>query len=137
MQPPVPGGWPGLHLPNVRLEWQLGPAEACLNGPSASQILIVEGGSGNIKWELDLHSGSGTPAPATLPTADHRSLFLFWGDYQPGRNGTVSARASYSSGGGAGGAACLLALPVALALPLGSSAWPEPQQASSPGLRGF
>nr|XP_056722219.1 protein FAM234A [Euleptes europaea] len=54
------------------------------------KVLIVEGSSGSIQWELDLLLGAGTPAPGTLPTADHRSLFLFWGDYQPGHNGTGS-----------------------------------------------
>ncbi|XP_060116648.1 protein FAM234A [Heteronotia binoei] len=54
------------------------------------KVLVVEGSSGNIKWEMDFLSGVGTPSPATLLTADHRSFFLFWGDYQPGRNRTGS-----------------------------------------------
>ncbi|XP_054848645.1 protein FAM234A [Eublepharis macularius] len=58
--------------------------------PNRKKILIVEGSSGNIRWDLVLLSGTGTPAPATLATADHRSLFLFWGDYQPGDNRTGS-----------------------------------------------
>ncbi|XP_077173298.1 protein FAM234A isoform X2 [Paroedura picta] len=62
--------------------------------PNRKKILIVEGRSGDLKWELELLSGVGTPGPATLPTADHRSLFLFWGNYQPGQNETGSEGAS-------------------------------------------
>lgn len=55
--------------------------------------MIVESGSGAVQWELKLHWGAGSPAPATLPTADHRSAFLVWGDYQEPGNETVSGAA--------------------------------------------
>ncbi|XP_048349162.1 protein FAM234A isoform X2 [Sphaerodactylus townsendi] len=58
------------------------------------KLQIVEGSYGSIKWEMDLLWRVGTPAPSTLPTADHRSVFLFWGDYQQGDNGTASEEAS-------------------------------------------
>ncbi|XP_014108220.1 PREDICTED: protein ITFG3 [Pseudopodoces humilis] len=54
-------------------------------GPNRKKVMIVESGSGAVQWELELNSGAEGPGPATLPTADHRSAFLLWGDYrQPG-----------------------------------------------------
>ncbi|NXI57352.1 F234A protein, partial [Chloroceryle aenea] len=50
--------------------------------------MIVESGSGAVQWDLKLNSRSGSPGPATLPTADHRSTFLIWGDYQVPGNDT-------------------------------------------------
>ncbi|KAH0632101.1 hypothetical protein JD844_020164 [Phrynosoma platyrhinos] len=58
---------------------------------AGKEVTVVEGTSGDIKWEVELlHPGSGSPRPATLPTADHRSVFLFWGRYQENTNGTGS-----------------------------------------------
>ncbi|KAM6423827.1 protein FAM234A isoform 1-T1 [Liasis olivaceus] len=54
------------------------------------KITIVEGSSGAIKWEVKLLSETRSPKPATLATADRRSVFLFWGLYQEERNGTGS-----------------------------------------------
>uniref|UniRef100_A0A8C5U0A5 Family with sequence similarity 234 member A n=1 Tax=Malurus cyaneus samueli TaxID=2593467 RepID=A0A8C5U0A5_9PASS len=47
-------------------------------------------GSGTVQWDLKLNSGSGNLGPATLSTADHRSAFLIWGDYQEPGNETRS-----------------------------------------------
>ncbi|XP_066054602.1 putative RNA-binding protein Luc7-like 1 isoform X5 [Chamaea fasciata] len=58
-------------------------------GPSRKKVMIVESGSGAVQWELKLNSGAGSPGPATLPTADHRSAFLVWGDYQEPGNETI------------------------------------------------
>ncbi|NXI32532.1 F234A protein, partial [Sterrhoptilus dennistouni] len=58
-------------------------------GLNRKKVMIVESGSGAVQWELKLHSGAGSPAPATLPTADHRSAFLMWGDYQEPGNETI------------------------------------------------
>lgn len=52
--------------------------------------MVVESESGAVQWELQLNSRAGSPGPATLPTADHRSAFLMWGDYQELGNETVS-----------------------------------------------
>ncbi|NXI15540.1 F234A protein, partial [Irena cyanogastra] len=57
-------------------------------GPNRKKFMIVESGSGAVQWELKLNSGPGSPGPATLPTADHRSAFLVWGDYQEPGNET-------------------------------------------------
>ncbi|NXB71393.1 F234A protein, partial [Donacobius atricapilla] len=58
-------------------------------GPNRKKVMIVESGSGAVQWELKLNSGAGSPGPATLPTADHRSAFLVWGDYQEPGNETA------------------------------------------------
>ncbi|NXC30878.1 F234A protein, partial [Campylorhamphus procurvoides] len=52
--------------------------------------MIVEGGSGAVQWDLSLNWRAGSPGPATLSTADRRSVFLFWGDYQEPGNETRS-----------------------------------------------
>ncbi|NXM27280.1 F234A protein, partial [Oxyruncus cristatus] len=52
--------------------------------------MIVEGASGAVQWDLTLNSGAGSPGPATLSTADHRSTFLIWGDYEEPGNETRS-----------------------------------------------
>ncbi|NXU37866.1 F234A protein, partial [Drymodes brunneopygia] len=57
-------------------------------GPNRKKVMIVERGSGAVQWELKLNLGAGSPGPATLPTADHRSAFLMWGDYQEPGNET-------------------------------------------------
>ncbi|XP_034987372.2 protein FAM234A [Zootoca vivipara] len=59
---------------------------------SRKKVLVIGGTSGDTEWEagLQLLSGADTPRPATLPTADRRSIFLFWGLYQRDANGTGS-----------------------------------------------
>ncbi|XP_068062704.1 protein FAM234A [Anomalospiza imberbis] len=57
-------------------------------GPNRKKVMIVESESGAVQWELKLNSGPGSPGPATLSTADHRSAFLMWGDYQEPGNET-------------------------------------------------
>ncbi|NXC44301.1 F234A protein, partial [Penelope pileata] len=52
--------------------------------------MIVEGGSGAVQWDLKLNSRAESPRPATLSTADHRSTFLIWGEYQVAENETRS-----------------------------------------------
>uniref|UniRef100_A0A8C5U0P0 Family with sequence similarity 234 member A n=1 Tax=Malurus cyaneus samueli TaxID=2593467 RepID=A0A8C5U0P0_9PASS len=60
---------------------------------NVSRVMVVESGSGTVQWDLKLNSGSGNLGPATLSTADHRSAFLIWGDYQEPGNETVSGAA--------------------------------------------
>uniref|UniRef100_A0A452IXF5 FAM234A/B beta-propeller domain-containing protein n=1 Tax=Gopherus agassizii TaxID=38772 RepID=A0A452IXF5_9SAUR len=62
-------------------------------GPNMKKVMIVESGSGAVHWELELNSRAGSPRPATLNTADHRSIFLFWGEYQAQANETGSKAA--------------------------------------------
>ncbi|NXQ34426.1 F234A protein, partial [Alaudala cheleensis] len=57
-------------------------------GHNRKKVMIIESGSGAVQWELQLDSGAGSPGPATLSTADHRSAFLIWGDYQEPGNET-------------------------------------------------
>uniref|UniRef100_A0A8C9FAC1 Family with sequence similarity 234 member A n=1 Tax=Pavo cristatus TaxID=9049 RepID=A0A8C9FAC1_PAVCR len=57
---------------------------------NVSRVMIVEGGSGAVQWDLKLNSRAESPRPATLSTADHRSTFLIWGEYQVAGNETVT-----------------------------------------------
>uniref|UniRef100_A0A8B9PSS5 Family with sequence similarity 234 member A n=1 Tax=Apteryx owenii TaxID=8824 RepID=A0A8B9PSS5_APTOW len=62
-------------------------------GPNRKKVMIVEAGSGAVQWDLKLNSRPESPGPATLSTADHRSTFLFWGEYQIPGNETRSEAA--------------------------------------------
>ncbi|XP_074741752.1 protein FAM234A [Strix uralensis] len=59
-------------------------------GPNMKKVMIVESGSGAVQWDLKLSSRAKSPGPATLSTADHRSAFLIWGEYQVPGNETRS-----------------------------------------------
>uniref|UniRef100_A0ABM5EZG9 Protein FAM234A n=1 Tax=Pogona vitticeps TaxID=103695 RepID=A0ABM5EZG9_9SAUR len=59
--------------------------------PMRKKVLMVEGASGDIEWEVELLSQEDNPRAATLATADHRSAFLFWGLYPENTNGTGSS----------------------------------------------
>ncbi|KFW12503.1 Protein ITFG3, partial [Eurypyga helias] len=59
-------------------------------GPNRKKVMIVESGSGAVQWDLKLNSRVESPEPATLSTADHRSTFLIWGEYQAAGNETRS-----------------------------------------------
>ncbi|XP_051488475.1 protein FAM234A isoform X1 [Apus apus] len=58
--------------------------------PNRKKVMIVESGSGAVQWDLKLNWRAGSPGPATLSTADHRSAFLLWGEYQAAGNQTRS-----------------------------------------------
>ncbi|XP_009993786.1 PREDICTED: protein ITFG3 [Chaetura pelagica] len=58
--------------------------------PNRKKVMIVESGSGAVQWDLKLSWREGSPGPAALPTADHRSAFLLWGEYQAAGNQTRS-----------------------------------------------
>lgn len=54
------------------------------------QILLLDLSSGAVLWSHLLPSSSRDPHSASLMTADHRSVFFFWGLHQPvGTNETV------------------------------------------------
>ncbi|KFV46729.1 Protein ITFG3, partial [Tyto alba] len=59
-------------------------------GPNMKKVMIVESGSGAVQWDLKLNSRAESPGPAILSTADHRSAFLIWGEYQVPGNETRS-----------------------------------------------
>lgn len=59
-------------------------------GPNRKKVMIVEGGSGAVQWDLKLNSRAESPGLATLSTADHRSTFLIWGEYNVAGNETGS-----------------------------------------------
>uniref|UniRef100_A0A8I3MFP6 Protein FAM234A n=1 Tax=Canis lupus familiaris TaxID=9615 RepID=A0A8I3MFP6_CANLF len=56
------------------------PAVVIENGTGTNrQILLLDLGSGAILWNQALPGLPGDPQSASLPTADHRSAFFFWG----------------------------------------------------------
>ncbi|XP_057551552.1 protein FAM234A [Hippopotamus amphibius kiboko] len=60
------------------------PAVVIENGTSSNrQILLLDLGSGAILWGQALPGLPGDPSSASLPTADHRSAFFFWGLHEP------------------------------------------------------
>ncbi|XP_061329341.1 protein FAM234A [Pezoporus flaviventris] len=75
----------GYYKPNV-----LGIVLESEIGPNRKKVMVVESGSGTVQWNLKLNSRAESPGPATLPTADHRSTFLIWGEYQVPGNETRS-----------------------------------------------
>lgn len=59
-------------------------------GVNRKKVMILESTSGSVHWELEINYKPGSPKPATLRTGDHRSTFLFWGDFQMETNSTDS-----------------------------------------------
>ncbi|XP_041603885.1 protein FAM234A [Vulpes lagopus] len=56
------------------------PAVVIENGTGTDrQILLLDLGSGAVLWSQALPGLPGDPQSASLPTADHRSAFFFWG----------------------------------------------------------
>uniref|UniRef100_A0A8D0FTV5 Family with sequence similarity 234 member A n=1 Tax=Strix occidentalis caurina TaxID=311401 RepID=A0A8D0FTV5_STROC len=68
-----------INAQNLQTLWTL----------NTSRVMIVESGSGAVQWDLKLNSRAKSPGPATLSTADHRSAFLIWGEYQLGTHGQL------------------------------------------------
>ena len=56
------------------------------------QVLLLDLGSGAVLWSQALPGLPGDPPSASLPTADHRSAFFFWGVHKTtGSNQTVES----------------------------------------------
>lgn len=56
------------------------PAVVIENGTGIDrQILFLDVSSGAVLWSQTLPSFPGSPSSTSLPTADHRSAFFFWG----------------------------------------------------------
>ncbi|XP_043311911.1 protein FAM234A [Cervus canadensis] len=63
----------GHYKPNT-------PAVLVENGTGSDrQVLLLDLGSGALLWSQALPGLPGDPPSASLPTADHRSAFFFWG----------------------------------------------------------
>ncbi|XP_055417523.1 protein FAM234A isoform X2 [Bubalus kerabau] len=60
------------------------PAVLVENGTGPNrQVLLLDLGSGAVLWSQALPGLPGDPPSASLPTADHRSAFFFWGVHEP------------------------------------------------------
>ncbi|KAM5131533.1 protein FAM234A isoform 1-T1 [Callospermophilus lateralis] len=61
------------------------------------QILLLDLGSGAVLWSQALPSFPGGPPSASLPTADHRSAFLFWGLHELASTNEMEPRVAQHS----------------------------------------
>ncbi|XP_063790277.1 protein FAM234A isoform X3 [Pseudophryne corroboree] len=61
-------------------------------GVNTKKVIIVDSYSGAIQWEVEMNLGVARQTPAVLNTGDHRSFFLFWGDYATDSNRTMEPR---------------------------------------------
>ncbi|XP_071461632.1 protein FAM234A isoform X2 [Marmota flaviventris] len=61
------------------------------------QILLLDLGSGAVLWRQALPSFPGGPPSASLPTADHRSAFLFWGLHELASTNEMEPRVAQHS----------------------------------------
>ncbi|XP_008061916.1 protein FAM234A [Carlito syrichta] len=89
---------PGLRRPVFGYYKPDTLAVAVENGTSIDrQILLLDLSTGAILWSQALPSLPGGPPSASLPTADHRSAFFFWGLHEPvGTNETEARGAQHS-----------------------------------------
>ncbi|XP_075035991.1 protein FAM234A isoform X2 [Mixophyes fleayi] len=58
-------------------------------GINRKKVIIVDSNSGAMQWELEINLGVASQSPAVLNTGDHRSTFLFWGEYSTDSNSTM------------------------------------------------
>lgn len=61
------------------------------------QILLLDLSTGNTLWSQALPSLPGGPPSTSLPTADHRSAFFFWGLHEPDSANETGSGASRHS----------------------------------------
>ncbi|MBN3283353.1 F234A protein, partial [Polyodon spathula] len=79
---PVFGNFNKDGVPDVMVEDEIG------NG--TKKVVILDGSSGAVLWEVKLMSSSTSPKPSTVNTTDYRSAFLFWGEVRGETYTTVS-----------------------------------------------
>uniref|UniRef100_A0A8C0BG18 Family with sequence similarity 234 member A n=1 Tax=Buteo japonicus TaxID=224669 RepID=A0A8C0BG18_9AVES len=90
-----------INAQNLQTLWTLNVSRVPLLGYYKPDVLGIvleseigpnrkKSGSGAVQWDLKLNSRAESPGPATLSTADHRSAFLIWGEYQVPGNETRS-----------------------------------------------
>ncbi|MGH0118798.1 UNVERIFIED_CONTAM: hypothetical protein FKN15_062260 [Acipenser sinensis] len=79
---PVFGNFNKDGVPDVVVEDEIG------NG--TKKVVILDGNSGAVLWEVEMMSSSTSPKPSTVNTADYKSAFLFWGEVRGKTNTTVS-----------------------------------------------
>ncbi|KAK6481775.1 protein FAM234A isoform X1 [Huso huso] len=79
---PVFGNFNNDGVPDVVVEDEIG------NG--TKKVVILDGSSGAVLWEVEMMSSSTSPKPSTVNTTDYRSAFLFWGEVRGKTNTTVS-----------------------------------------------
>ncbi|XP_070708495.1 protein FAM234A [Pempheris klunzingeri] len=67
-------------------------------GNYTKRVVILDGKSGGVLWEISLLATPNSPRPASIHTTNSFSIFVFWGTMPSGTNSTVpltSERCSY------------------------------------------
>ncbi|XP_018422287.1 PREDICTED: protein FAM234A isoform X1 [Nanorana parkeri] len=60
-------------------------------GNNRKKVIIVDSKSGTLQWEIEMNVGTARQNPGVLNTGDHRSTFLFWGEYSTDFNNTMES----------------------------------------------
>ncbi|KAM8889086.1 protein FAM234A [Synchiropus picturatus] len=58
-------------------------------GNGTKRVVIVDGKSGRVLWELNLLASPNSPPPACIHTTNTYSVFMIWGLFLAGRNSSV------------------------------------------------
>ncbi|XP_068100925.1 protein FAM234A [Hyperolius riggenbachi] len=58
-------------------------------GNNRKKVIIVDSNTGTLQWQIEMNLGIARQNPAVLNTGDHRSTFLFWGEYPKDVNITM------------------------------------------------
>ncbi|KAM5152218.1 protein FAM234A [Mantella aurantiaca] len=61
-------------------------------GNNRKKVIIIDSKSGTLQWEIEMNVGTARQNPAVLNTGDHRSTFLFWGEYLTDFNNTMEPK---------------------------------------------
>ncbi|KAJ8245824.1 hypothetical protein GJAV_G00260690 [Gymnothorax javanicus] len=70
-------------IPDVVLEEDAG------NG--AKRVVILDGKTGGVLWEVKMLAKPNTPKPSSVNTIDSYSIFVFWGEMPPETNASIAA----------------------------------------------
>ncbi|XP_077304907.1 protein FAM234A [Lithobates pipiens] len=61
-------------------------------GHNRKKVVIIDSKSGTLQWEIEMNVGTARQNPGILNTGDHRSTFLFWGEYSTDYNNTMEPK---------------------------------------------
>ncbi|XP_072274986.1 protein FAM234A isoform X2 [Pyxicephalus adspersus] len=61
-------------------------------GNNRKKVIIIDSKSGTLQWEIEMNVGTARQTPGVLNTGDHRSTFLFWGDFSTDFNNTMEPK---------------------------------------------
>uniref|UniRef100_A0A3Q4I6A2 Family with sequence similarity 234 member A n=1 Tax=Neolamprologus brichardi TaxID=32507 RepID=A0A3Q4I6A2_NEOBR len=64
-------------------------------GNNTKRIIILDGKTGGVLWEVQLLASPNSPRPVSIDTTNYFSVFMFWGLMPSESNSSVSERRSY------------------------------------------